>query len=540
MRVFWALLGLVTPVILLYSHFLGNPSVFDDVAFFSGEEYSYYLHIFSLDLRWLSLATFVWTRELLGDAMLWLRLGNLSIHLLNTVTLFLLLRRLFDLVVPQNTDNKALSSYWLAFFAALIFALHPVSVYAVGYLIQRTTLLATLFALLTWRCFLEGLIREQRLWFYLSALCYLLAGLSKEHAIMTPAITVALLCLLNSQPLQRVRSLYPVFIAYGFIGLFIVVQIKSKHLLGQTYEPFATGLTADIDPRVVYPLSVLTQSFTFFKYLWVWLVPSPALMSVDSCQTFATKFWTFPESLGLVAFVVYPVIAVRLLLKRGLIGLFGFALLSPWLLFFTELSTVRIQEILVLYRSYLWMPLLFASLPFLCQKLTAKQAAITLSCIALLMMPLTWFRLTTFSHPLLLWDDAARRVKEDKDCPMVYRILNNRGKALMELERYDEAIHDFTRAIEEIKARHRPIVSANSFNRGVSYLKTQQYQLALEDFNSIPEPISTSWSSVYLHKGNALEALHDLTAAHQSYERACLAGIKEGCAKQKELEALAK
>lgn len=549
MRIFWALLGLSIPVILIYSQFLGNPLVFDDVGFFYSKDFSIYLDkLFSFNLRWLPLATFIWTRQVLGDAMIWFRLGNLLLHLMTTVTLFFFLRRLYELVIPVPENNKTLSPFWLAFFGALIFALHPVAVYDVAYLIQRTTLMATLFALLTWRLFLEGLIREQRLWLYASALTYFLAVLSKEHAIMTPAVTVALLWLVSKYPLDRLKLIGSTFALYALIGIFVIYQRRSEHILGQAYEPFASELIsrlgAGFDARLAYPLSILTQSFTFFKYLWIWIVPSPALMSIDTCQTFALRLWAWPEVLGLIGFFIYPYIALRLLLEKGLKGLLGFALLCPWLLFFTELATVRIQEIFVLYRSYLWMVGLFASLPFLCQKLTAKQAVVTLTCVALLMVPLTWFRLTTFSHQLLLWDDAARRIKDDNSCSSIDRILNNRGRHLMELGRYPEAIDDFTRSVKGIKLQQEPTISAladNYYNRGFAYLKTQQYQLALNDFNVIVgRPLPKEWNAFYFYKAQAFEGLHELASARQLYEEACLNGVKEGCDKQKELEALVK
>lgn len=543
MRVFWALLALSIPVALLYTKFLGNPLVFDDLTFFQGEEFSYYLNtLFSFNLRWLPYATFVWTREIFGDAMIWLRLGNLLLHLTTTVTLFFFLRRLFEWVVPPSNDDRTLSAFWLAFFGALIFTLHPVSVYAVGYLVQRTTLMATLFTLVMWRLFLEGVIREQRVWLYASAASYFFATLSKEHAIMAPAVTLALLFLISSQPLQQIKLLRSTFVLYALIGIFVVFQVKTKNVLGQAYEPLASELigrlAGNVDPALIYPLSMLTQTFVFFKYLWIWLAPSPALMSVDICQNFVLHLWSMPEALGLVGFIAYPVIAVRLLLQRGLKGLLGFALLCPWLLFFTELATVRIQEIVVLYRSYLWMIGFFAGLPFLCQKLTAKQATITLTCIALLMFPLAWLRLDTFSHPFKLWDDAEHRIADDKSCPVMDRILNNRGREWMELKQYPEAIVDFTRSLSAVKWQKKPMVSEfakNYYNRGFAYLKTGQFQLALNDFNVILEP-PKEWSALYFYKAQAFEGLQELNFARQFYEKACLNGVHEGCERRKKLE----
>ncbi|MDI1277016.1 hypothetical protein [Methylobacter sp.] len=541
MRVVLSLLALCLPVTLLYGQFFWNPVVFDDIYFFDGSVHEHYLgKVFSFDLRWLPYATLEWTRSLFGLDLIGFRLGNLALHLATTITLFLFLRRLFERVLPANDENnKTLSPHWLAFFGALIFALHPTSVYAAAYLVQRSTLMATLFVLLTWRLFLEGLIRDNYRWLLASAFTYFLAVLSKEHAVMAPMATIALLLLVNNQPnRQRLMLIWPTFMLYGLIGGFVVFQIKSRHILGQAYEPIAANymslLGPDFDVHLAYPLSMLTQSFLFFKYLWVWIVPSPAWMSVDMPQAFARNLWSWPEVAGLIGFIFYPIVAVRLLLQRGIKGLLGFALLCPWLLFATELSTIRIQESFVLYRSYLWMAGAFAALPFLCQKLSAKQAAITLTFVALLMMPLSWLRLTTFSHPLLLWDDAARLVENaDEKRLGIDRILYNRGTELIRVKHYAKAIADLSKVIE-LKGYY---VGYAYQNRGSAYLESRQYLPALNDINKAIELLPTNKAKLYLGKARTLEGLNDSTAAMQAYKQACLLGLPTACQKTGQPEA---
>ncbi|MGZ4995436.1 MAG: hypothetical protein ACXV79_14880 [Methylobacter sp.] len=535
MRTVFSLLALCFPVALLYSQFFWNPVVFDDIHFFDGSVHEQYLgKVFSFDLRWLPYATFEWTRALLGLELIWFRLGSLALHLAATVILFLFLRRLFEQVLPANDENsETLSPHWLAFFGALIFALHPASVYAAAYLIQRSTLMATLFALLTWRLFLEGLIRDNYRWLLASAITYFLAVFSKEHAIMTPAVTIALLLLVNNQSTrQRLMLVWPTFVLYGLIAGFVIFQVRSAHILGQAYEPVAENYMSlpgyDFNEHLVYPLSILTQSFLFFKYLWVWIAPSPAWMSVDMPQVFARSLWSWPETAGLLGFIVYPVIAIRLLLQKGLKGLLGFALLCPWLLFATELSTVRIQEPFVLYRSYLWMAGAFAALPFLCQKLNRKQAAIALTFVALLMAPLSWLRLATFSHSLLLWDDAARQVENIEGKRLgIARIFYNRGKELILVKHYAEAIEDFNKVIE-LKGGY---IGYAYQNRGAAYLGSRQYLLALNDFNKAIELVPTNKVKLYWGKANALEGLSEPAAAMQAYNQACLLGLSTACQK---------
>jgi tetratricopeptide (TPR) repeat protein len=251
-------------------------------------------------------------------------------------------------------------------------------------------------------------------------------------------------------------------------------------------------------------------------------------MTVDLPQHFALKLWAWPEVIGLVGFVLYPLIAIRLLQQKGLNGLLGFALLCPWLLFATELSTARIQESFVLYRSYLWMTGTFAALPFLCQKLSAKQAVITLNFVVLLMLPLSWLRLTTFSHPLLLWDDAARLVETtDENRLGVDRIFYNRGTELIRIKHYAEAIDDLSKVIE-LKGYY---VAYAYQNRGSAYLESRQYLAALNDIDKAIELQTTNKAKLYLGKAQALEGLKDSTAAMQAYNQACTLGLQVTCQK---------
>ena len=531
---------LVLPTIFLYGKFLWNPVLFDDVYFFDGSVHGQYLGtVFSFSLRWLPYATFEWTRALLGLDLIWFHLGNLALHVANIVLLFLFLRRLFEVVLPADSSAASnpnsvnmLSPPWLAFFGALIFALHPAAVYAVAYISQRSTLMATFFTLLMWSLFLKGLVQRKPFWLVASAVAYFFAVLSKEHAIMAPTVAAALFFLVHKPTRPLLVQVLPAFVLYGLSGAFVIYQVKSGHILGQAYEPFGLDMLsrlAKIDPgfdrSLAYPLSILTQSFLFFKYLLVWIIPSPAWMSVDMYEDFAMRLWSWPQVAGLVGFVLYAMVAVRLLLQRGVNGLFGIAMLCPWLLFATELSTIRIQESFVLYRSYLWMVGAVAALPFLLQKLSAKRATVLLTIIALVMIPLSLIRLTTFTHPLLLWDDAARLLEGKEGRPGVERVYHNRGIELSRLKHYQEAIEDYTKAITIY-----PEYSYAYSDRGAAYLELKQYPLALADFNKAIE-LNPKPYRPYLGRGLVYESLGNPGDARKDFEKSCLLGAARGCQK---------
>ncbi|TSA48316.1 MAG: tetratricopeptide repeat protein [Nitrosomonadales bacterium] len=532
----WPLaLLLLGAISLLYMGFLWNPVMFDDLYFFDGATAQAYGHsAFSLHTRWLPYASLGWTANWFGQDLIGFRLGNMALHGASAVALFLLLRRLFGAVLPREQAAASLSPTWLAFFGALLFALHPVAVYAVGYLIQRTILMATLFSLLSWRAYLEGLLRGQQRWFFISVACYLLAVLCKEHAVMVPAVTLAMTLLLHPPSRALFRRIAWPFIAFAVIAVWVVLQ--QKGVLGAPYELYAQDMLKqlsesqeNINIAHAYPLSVMTQCLLFFKYLLLWIVPNPAWMSVDMREPFATSLLAWQYVLGVLGFVLFGAAAVWLLLQRGTRGLLGFAMLFPWLLFATELSSVRIQEPFVLYRSYLWMGGIFAALPVLFRAVPARRAFVSLLAVSLLMFPLAWDRLTTFSHPLLLWDDAASLIQDKRDIPGLERIYHNRGLSFYRVKMKREALDDYNRALA-LKPDDGYVYN----DRGAVYLDDGRYQEALRDFDKAVALVP-NYPRPYLGRALVLEALHDRPTARENYLKACGLGMSAACIKLREM-----
>jgi len=519
---------LVLAVAALYATSLHAPFVFDDIdVFLKPDTVSKYSHLyFSTDLRWLSYATFSWTIDWFGLDIFWLRLGNVMLHAGNAVILYFLLRRLFQatLVGNDTTHNEGASLAWFAFFGALIFAVHPISVYGVAYLIQRSTLMATLFVLLMLRVYLEGLLRGGWYWMLAAVLFYFAALYSKEHSIMAPGVALALTLLVRKPSVALLKQIAPYAILLASIAATVIYIAINRGLLGAAYEPNAIGILFTsansqglADLPNIYLLSILTQTWLFFKYLGLWLLPNPAWMSVDMRESFAMALFGW-HSLGLIAFVAYFCGAVWLLLKQGRMGLLGFALLSPWILFLTEFSTVRIQEPFVLYRSYLWMPGLFAALPVIFGWLSPKKAFLLLGTIALLMVPLSLNRLNTFSSPLQLWEDAEQLVRNKPYSYGFERIYFNLGTELGQLKRYDEAIAAFNRAI-----------AAHPFdfmygNRANVFYALGRYQEALRDYN---RAIALNPNNANSYNGRALtyRALGNFAAAQQDFTKSCAMGL---------------
>ena len=129
-------LGIFIVVALLYGPYVGSPSIFDDVYFFlEPQKYVDSLSWSGLfDRRWVSNATLALTYRLWGAEHGAYHIGNLLIHGLTAFSLFLLLR---DLLAHERDGSANLP----AFTAAMLFALHPVAAFAVGYIVERSIML---------------------------------------------------------------------------------------------------------------------------------------------------------------------------------------------------------------------------------------------------------------------------------------------------------------------------------------------------------------------------------------------------------------
>jgi len=552
---------------LLYGPFLSNPPLFDDIPFFTPddlghravEDYRFKL----LELRSLPYATMAWTYQWLGVDMVNFRIGNLLLHGAVAMALFAFLLQLFSLA-PQHTDKTGLSPRAAAFFAALLFALHPVATYAAGYLVQRSIVMATLFGLLALLAYLYGSLHQKPVWLWATVPLYYLSAFSKEHAIMLPGVVLALTALVHADWLVQLRRRWPLFAALGLIAF--VVLLSRRGFIGSVYEPAGADMLAGYSGTLAYSSSVLTQSWLFFKYLFLWVVPNQNWMSVDMREPFAPAGASI-YLLALLGFLAWGVAGVWLLLRRGLKGLVGLAMLFPWILFFTELATVRIQEVFVLYRSYLWMVGGFCLLPALVRRLDKRTAVFIFSAVAVAMVPVSMNRLVVFSQGLFLWDDAEKLVAGRSDLPGEARIFYNRGTELLTIGNLEPAIKDFKRAIDlngDVPEAYANLGVASGRNgnwaeavgwfqkaidlahkkggsyavaygnQGTGYSELGDWKNALGAFNqsiaiTVAEGKQPAVSFVY-GRAVALEHLGDMPGALPGYQESCRRA-KKGCEK---------
>ena len=449
----------------LYLPYLGNPPIFDDKIFFAGYRFSDYARFpLGLGLRYPPYFSLAYVQVIFGGIQAH-RIVGLALHVGCAWALYGLLRSL---------ELRRLS----AFAGAALFALHPVAVYGAAYLTQRSIVVATLFSLLALIMFVRGL-RSGRMSDAIAAgVLYSLSVLSKEHAVLLPAAAACLVPLIGGDQRRGLRYAAVFFAASAPAA--ILVTLLARGIVGEVYEPHFQAIAAQVSAEAIAETlaspwfgSALTQMALFFKYLFVWLMPSTGDMSLDIRIDFADLWKPAVALPAVLCFSATPIVCGWLILRRRRLALPAWGLLYFWILFAVELSAVRFQEPFVLYRSYLWAPGLAVAVAAALDRLPPR-AIVALLIPALFI--LTWQardRLQTFSSGLAIWEDAVSKLPAEP-IPGGYRTLYELGREYLYAERGEDAI-----AVTERCVRQYPRLFDCAFARAAVQIETGQYERAL-------------------------------------------------------------
>ena len=440
----------VAGLLLVYLPGLGNTLVYDDSYLTSGLFHDYG-SLLPIRIRELSYGSFVWLHALLGDGWWKQRLANLAIHAGVVVALWAFYRELLRHVAPPSEEPQETAYYRSPALGLAVgfFALNPVAVYAVAYLIQRSILLATLFAVLALWLFARGL-RERKAWMHVAALaCYGLALLAKEHAVLLPVAAIAVYVLVERPQPRRLAAVGGVAaILVGAAGA--LLYLRYGDILGKPFDEYShlyLDQLAKLDPdapRHAYLLSVLNEAWLFFRYGVQWFLPYSGWMSIDLRPPFPIHWYTFPQVLGLPAYLAVIAGGFYLLLRyRDGRALLGVSLLLPGLLFATEFATVWVQDPYVLYRSYLWAIGVPGIVFFAVHGPSARILLVVGLMIGALLAWQSIDRVLSMENTETVWTDAIRKLPDDPRSVGRWFPYLNRGSAFADRNEFELATRDF-------------------------------------------------------------------------------------------------
>jgi len=512
-------------ILMLYASGLNNQLVFDDGRLTDGTVFEQYNSLLQLKPRLLSYGSFVWLQSILGEGWPQQRVFNISLHVATALALYALVLELLERTSwrdeKQAQPQFTSSLRGAARLGVALWAFNPVAVYAVGYLIQRSILMATLFVVLACVTFARGLHSRRPAWFFLALMCYLLGVMAKEHSVTAILLAVPLFVFIKRPPMRTV--LVAGSLAGGLLfAMGAILYNRYGNIVGSVFDETSRAFAVQLEQQQpgisqhLYPLSLINQTGLFFKYGLMWLVPYVGWMSIDIRPAFPLSLIS-ASLIGGVAWLCQLLGSAWLVLRRSDVwGLAGLGLLMPCLLFVTEFATVWLQDPFVLYRSYLWstaLPLLLA-LPLVGIS-NRKVDALVLILVGIL-AAFSFERIQSLRNPGVAWLDAAHKIDLQAPANAVgrWRPYLNLGAEKLEASQFQDALQLFTQA----EALGEPLGSAR-FNMGVSFQQLNQHPLALDNFAKA-EAKGFTEAALYYQRGESQYALGQFAPAYASFTQA--------------------
>lgn len=371
---------------------------------------------------------------------------NTIIHVLTGVFLFFLVR--LTLSVAQKQPSSRLLSEksnpdHLAFFATLLWLVHPLHTQSVTYVVQRMTSMAGMFYVLSLLCYAQGrVLCGARRWalYAGSLLSGLLAFGSKEISATLP-VFIFLYEWYFFQNLDSawLRKKLPLILAPA-----LVIATLAFFYLG--FDPLERILRGYAGREFTLPQRVMTEFRVVFLYLGLIFFPHPGRLNLDHDVSLSLSLIDPPATLlsllvilGLLGYAVYTA-------KRD--ALVSFAIL--W--FFGNLvieSSVIGLELVFEHRTYLpSMLVVVAAVAAVRRHVRMRWASVGLLCAAVALSAVwTCQRNEVWTDNLTLWQDAARK------SPQKARPLFNLGTAFLDRDMVDQSVEYLQKALD-IDTRH--------------------------------------------------------------------------------------
>ncbi|MFQ5454852.1 MAG: tetratricopeptide repeat protein [Nitrospirota bacterium] len=427
------------------------------------------------------------------------RVVNISLHILISFMLYLVVAIIFH-------NNMA------ALCASLIFAANPFNSEVINYISARSSLLSTLFYILSFLLFL--LIRNSKLKtqnsklkkislylsFYLS---FVMAMLSKEIAITLPIILVIYDIFFYQRKKGSLDIKMGIIHLPFFIGGIVYILIFKVHT-------FLFNILTGHGARSFYS-NMLVQSKVLIRYIQLFLFPIN--LSIDHYIRIPTSILDMP--------VLFSIIMLSLIFLSGFISYKKMPAISFFILWFfiTFLPTTVIPLNILLFENRGYLPCLafaaisgisiakLSSLSTPCNENFTKKAVFFLFIILILSFSIGGItRNKIWKDEFTLWKDVLKKTSDS------FKAHASLGLAYHEKGDYESAIREYKEAINISPGYFIPYISVGTIyhEQGDLDMAIKYYQDALK--------IDSHYSIAHYNLGIAYHNRGEVSLAIKEYK----------------------
>jgi tetratricopeptide (TPR) repeat protein len=447
-------------------------------------------------LRPLSYLSFALNYKLGGMDVFGFHVVNFIIHYLSAVFLFLFIYN--TLKLPRLKDQYKNIAYPVALLATFFWALNPVWVTSVTYIVQRMASMAGLFYIMSMYFYLKGRTSagiskrptSSILFFILCITSGLAAVLSKENAVMLP-VGILLFDLFLIQGFTKENIIKYIKISTLPVLLILIIGFFytggfSNALGGYEIRDFSMTQRLLTEPRVIL----------FYLSLLFYPVSSrlTLLYDIEVSRSLLHPWTTIPSILLILFIISFAFCIAR---KRPLLS---FSIIFYFLNHIIEGSVFSL-ELIYEHRNYLPSMLLFIpcaefiiyAIDYFSYKKTIQFiAAFGIVLILFGEGDITYSRNKIFSDDFLLWFDNI-----DKS-PRLSRPHTNIGVIYFNYNEKEKAFQEYEKALILNNFGSKESLAIQESNLGLFYFEKMQDDPAMDYFRKSSE-IIPDYIPNYIH-----------------------------------------
>lgn len=400
--------------------------------------------------RPLQALTFMVDYHLWGLTPFGFHLTNLLLHLTNAILVYVL--------VSSLTNSN------VAFIAGLLFAVHPLQTEAITYIAGRADPLALGFLLAALLCYRKSGARPgANLWGVASLASFLLALLSKEMAMILPALLI--LYDLITDPPAHPREL-PGRIGRRYLPYLLILgaYLGLRRLITDLQITPEGGATLTFSQRLLLSLRVLAE------YLWILVLPQN--LHMERTVPVPTSPANLPVLIGALALLLLIGIAYRAWPRvRALTFGIGWFIVG----FFPVSNLIPLNAFMAEHWMYLPAIGLFVAIGLAVDATSGHAARKWV--IALLAVVLVFDAGTAIMRNREWKDEATFYSLTLEDAPESSRVRSNLGFMYLGKKQFDRAVEALQTAIER-----SPFEAPTYIGLGQAYEGMGRDQEAIEQF----------------------------------------------------------
>ncbi len=447
---------------------------------------------------------------------------NVLLHFALSIVVMFIAARLLAWVEVSGRLRTA-----LAVFSGALFLLHPLQTESVAYVASRSEVLSVLFYYLAFAVFLYSNRDSMSLGRSIAIVALFgAAAATKEHTLTLPALLVLTDFYWHRGGLRKNGILYGLMALVCAAGGVVVWKV----LLAANTAGFHM---ADLSP--------VSYFFTQCRMIWVYvrMFFLPFGQNVDPDVPISTGILDQGAIFGLIALLA---IAAAAWIYRKRWPLASFGVFVFLLLIAPTASVIPIRDVLAERRVYLpFLGLILIALELL-RRLQFSQVVGIASAAILACTVLTWQRSEVWSSPMALWQDTVAKSPakmrprfqlaftqfQGGDCASAvgnfeiasrldvpdYRLLVDWANALDCVNREDEAVQEFSRAIVL-----NPSLAEAHVGLSAVFGKQRKFDEALQEL-AAAEALDPAIPQVYANRGGVYEMRGDKAAAIGEYQHA--------------------